>query len=48
METQMIRSKTQKGARGSVVVKVLCDKPEGRGLIPDEMIFKFTSSFLPH
>jgi hypothetical protein len=30
------------GARGSVVVTALCYKPEGRGSIPDEVIFKFT------
>jgi hypothetical protein len=28
-----------KGARGSVVVKALCYKPEGRGSIPDEANF---------
>jgi hypothetical protein len=27
------------GARGSVVVKALCYKPEGRGSIPDEVNF---------
>jgi hypothetical protein len=27
------------GARGSVVVKVLCYKPEGRGSIPNEVNF---------
>jgi hypothetical protein len=32
------------GARGSVAVKELCYKPEGRGLTPDEVnkFFQFT------
>jgi hypothetical protein len=29
-------------SRGSVVVKALCYKPEGRGFDTDEAIFKFT------
>jgi hypothetical protein len=30
------------GALGSVVVKSLCYKPEGRGSRPNEVNFKFT------
>jgi hypothetical protein len=32
----------QQGVSGSVVVKALCNKPEGRGFDTDEVIFKFT------
>jgi hypothetical protein len=37
-----------KWKRGSVVVKALCYKPEGREFDTHEVIFKFTSSFRQH
>jgi hypothetical protein len=36
-EISLVKTKIE--ARGSVVVKALCYKPEDRGLIPDEVNF---------